>query len=66
MGLSEFYEDADETNSIAVIHHALEMGVNFFDASDFYDHDYNEELFKKAFVDAGKRAEAIIATKFDI
>lgn len=66
MGMSEFYGDADEQNSIAVIHRALEMGVNFFDTSDLYGHGHNEELLKKAFVDAGKRDEAAIATKFGI
>lgn len=66
MGMSEFYGDADEQNSIAVIHRALEMGVNFFDTSDLYGHGHNEQLLKKAFVDAGKRDEAVIATKFGI
>lgn len=66
MGMSEFYGDADDQNSIAVIHRALELGVNFFDTSDLYGHGENEKLLKKAFVDAGKRDQAVIATKFGI
>lgn len=36
MGMSEFYGPTDDGQSIAVIHRALEMGINFFDTSDMY------------------------------
>ena len=66
MGMSEFYGPHDEAESIKVIHRALELGVNFFDTADMYGVGHNEKLLKKAFVDAGKRDQAIIATKFGI
>ena len=66
MGMSEFYGPHDEAESIKVIHRALELGVNFFDTADMYGVGHNEKLLKKAFVDAGKRDQAVIATKFGI
>ncbi len=64
MGMSEFYGDADEKESIATIHRALEIGVNFLDTADMYGIGDNEELVGKAVKD--KRDEFIIATKFGI
>jgi len=67
MGMSEFYGAADERNeqeSIATIHRALEIGVNFLDTADMYGPYINEELVGKAI--KGKRDEFIIATKFGI
>ncbi|WPB75249.1 aldo/keto reductase [Archangium violaceum] len=62
MGMSEFYGSGDEKESIAVIHRALELGVDFFDTADMYGPFTNEKLLGKAI--AGKRDKVIIATKF--
>ena len=62
MGMSEFYGRGDETESIATIHRALELGVTFFDTADMYGPFKNERLLGKAL--AGKRDQAVIATKF--
>jgi aryl-alcohol dehydrogenase-like predicted oxidoreductase len=62
MGMSEFYGQGDDVESIKVIHRALELGVNFFDTADMYGPFKNEELLGRAL--RGRRAEAVIATKF--
>ncbi len=62
MGMSEFYGPGDEAESIATIHRALELGITFFDTADMYGPFKNERLLGKAL--AGKRDQAIIATKF--
>lgn len=64
MGMSEFYGPSDEQQSIETLHRALELGVNFLDTADLYGNGHNERLLKKAIVDAGKREQVIIATKF--
>lgn len=64
MGMSEFYGPADEATSIDVIHHALDVGVNFFDTADMYGVGRNEELVGRALRD--RRDRAVIATKFAI
>ena len=62
MGMSEFYGETDDAESIATIHHAIERGVTFLDTADMYGIGRNEELVGRAV--AGRRHEVIVATKF--
>jgi aryl-alcohol dehydrogenase-like predicted oxidoreductase len=62
MGMSQSYGPADERESIATIHRALELGVDFFDTAEVYGPFANEELLGRAL--KGRRSEAVIATKF--
>jgi aryl-alcohol dehydrogenase-like predicted oxidoreductase len=62
MSMSGVYGSADDAQSIALIHHALERGVNFLDSADMYGWGHNEELLGKAL--KGKRDKAVVATKF--
>ncbi|HEY5386258.1 MAG TPA: aldo/keto reductase [Acidimicrobiales bacterium] len=64
MGMSDFYGPTDDEESTATIHRALDLGVDFFDTSDMYGPHTNEVLLGKAL--AGRRDEAVIATKFGI
>jgi len=64
MGMSEFYGAGDRNESVATIHRALELGVNFLDTADVYGPHTNEELVGSAI--RTKRDEVVLATKFGI
>jgi len=64
MGMSEFYGAADQTESIATIHYAVDHGITLLDTADVYGIGRNEELVGRAIEQ--RRHEVIIATKFGI
>ncbi|MCE7509488.1 aldo/keto reductase [Alloalcanivorax xenomutans] len=64
MGMSDFYGDRDDRESIATLHAALEKDVTLIDTADMYGPHTNEELVGRAI--AGKRDQVFLATKFGI
>jgi aryl-alcohol dehydrogenase-like predicted oxidoreductase len=64
MGMSQSYGPGDDKESVATIHRARELGIDFFDTSDVYGPFHNEELVGRAL--KGFRNEVIIATKFGV
>ena len=64
MGMSEFYGERDEEESLATIRRALELGITFFDTADVYGPRTNEQLLGRAL--RGHRGRVTIATKFGI
>ncbi len=62
MGMSEFYGPADDAESVAVIHRALDLGVTMLDTADMYGPFTNERLVGRAI--AERRDEVVVATKF--
>ena len=64
MGMSEFYGEADDAESLATIDRAIELGVTLLDTADIYGPFTNEELVGRAI--RGKRDRVVLATKFGI
>lgn len=62
MGMSEFYGETNEEQSIKTIHKAIELGVDFFDTADMYGSGHNEGLLGKAL--KGRFGKIVLATKF--
>jgi aryl-alcohol dehydrogenase-like predicted oxidoreductase len=62
MGMSEFYGSHDDAESMATIHRALDLGVNFLDTADMYGPFTNEQLVGRAI--RGRRDQVVLATKF--
>src|SRR5919205_3893691 len=62
MSMSGIYGNANDDESIGVIHYALDKGINFLDSADMYGWGHNETLLGKAL--KGRRDKAIIGTKF--
>ena len=64
MGMSYDYGQGDDAESVATIHRALDLGINFLDTADIYGAGLNEELVGRAI--RGRRDKFVLATKFGI
>src|SRR4051794_22945923 len=64
MGMSDFYGQRDDAESLATIQRALDLGVTLLDTADMYGPFTNEELVGQAI--RGRRADVVLATKFGI
>ena len=62
MGMSDFYGPTDHTTNLAVLNHALDIGVNFLDSADMYGVGRNEQLLGEVL--KTRRPEVVLATKF--
>jgi aryl-alcohol dehydrogenase-like predicted oxidoreductase len=62
MGMSEFYGPSDEAQSLETLHHAIAIGVTFWDTADMYGVGHNEKLIGRALKD--RRDQVVLATKF--
>lgn len=67
MGMSEFYGQSNDQNSLQILQYAFQAGINFYDTADTYGHGHNEQLLGKFIAKhCTQREEMIIATKFGI
>lgn len=64
MGMSEFYGPRDDAESLAVLHRAVDLGIDFLDTADMYGPHHNEELIGRFLADSSAKMK--IATKFGI
>ncbi len=64
MGMSEFYGERDDTQSLHVLHKAHELGIRMFDTADMYGNGHNEELLSQFL--KTKPRDVLVATKFGI